>query len=1023
MSYSDLENELNYSSKNIKTNKYEFTLKGMKCSNCLNKAEKALKELKFVRTANINLITEKAMITVNEKGKISEVKDHLSKYGLTVENLIDLNLQNTSNRIFNFQITRRVEVQDKEISDTHSSGSSTEDSKDDNESNNEKLLNKEDDYEFIKFLINDIDGLIETKKPLNQNKISLNKNESMLLSLEYDPKIITGRHLYESILKKAERYFVIEYKNIFTNSINELNKFEPSISKIDLIVCVLVTIILICLTMILNETSYVKILQDYYLFPKFSLYIALVLILVIFVVLYFGTSIYKRSIYNVFYNSSLNMETLITLGSLSAIALTIVNIILLFIEQNANKMHLEMMTMHLSHSAEAAATVVAIATIGKYFEEKAKHNIRNLTKNIYSRSCEKENNGFATNIIWIKPRNRNFTLFVDSKEYDIGMLENEDIFVPKEKTYLLCDSVVIHGELEVKENISFGVDDIIIKKKGDKIKSGSFINKLTSEKCVFMVESILEESILYKLIKETFTCLNQKIKFQQHIDYLVSIFVPIIIIISAVTGIVWSSIRLYAVYFNLEGYEFINFSFIISKTISILVVSCPCAFGLAIPTVTTIALNKALKHGILVKNLAILPEIRLANKIVFDKTGTLTELSSEVKIQFENNQIQDDINILECIMLLEKSSRHPIAEALYGFAARHFDSNQNNLSNVYNIRELNILNNGIQAVMIINGKTRNILIGNKKLIESQLKKYNCDSEDKEYTELLDKFNKSNLHVTYICIDANLRMILSCDTTTGIRYEAKHVINLLKSKKKDIFILSGDEQNSVTRTGQTLKIPLENCIGNADHSKKKEFLYNLKQNGILVSDNFESISSSDCLTSCFNQIKKSEVENKVMMIGDGINDILSLSEADFGISFNANSQLNLIASDIIFIKNDLNLVPKLLKLSKWTHILLWTNLFWAFAYNLCMIPITAGVFYHFWKFDMSPTTSSLFMLGSSLLIILTSNILRFVNLNYKNNYCKDLLFSESTEEDNSYLTNLTHSNNESYKLNETTEVNQ
>jgi Cu+-exporting ATPase len=135
----------------------------------------------------------------------------------------------------------------------------------------------------------------------------------------------------------------------------------------------------------------------------------------------------------------------------------------------------------------------------------------------------------------------------------------------------------------------------------------------------------------------------------------------------------------------------------------------------------------------------------------------------------------------------------------------------------------------------------------------------------------------------------------------------------------------------------------------------------------------------------------------MMIGDGINDILSLSEADFGISFNANSQLNLIASDIIFIKNDLNLVPKLLKLSKYTHILLWTNIFWAFAYNLFMIPITAGVFHHFWSFEMSPTVSSLSMLSSSLLIILTSNLLRLVNLDYQNAYVKDF-FSKANNPD-------------------------
>ena len=118
----------------------------------------------------------------------------------------------------------------------------------------------------------------------------------------------------------------------------------------------------------------------------------------------------------------------------------------------------------------------------------------------------------------------------------------------------------------------------------------------------------------------------------------------------------------------------------------------------------------------------------------------------------------------------------------------------------------------------------------------------------------------------------------------------------------------------------------------------------------------------------------------MMIGDGINDILSLSEADFGISFNAASQLNMVASDIIFIKEDLGLIIILLKLSNLTFIFIWLNVFWAFFYNICLLPITAGVFFSFWDIQMSPTVSSFSMLCSSLFIILTSNTLRLFKLN-------------------------------------------
>ena len=117
-----------------------------------------------------------------------------------------------------------------------------------------------------------------------------------------------------------------------------------------------------------------------------------------------------------------------------------------------------------------------------------------------------------------------------------------------------------------------------------------------------------------------------------------------------------------------------------------------------------------------------------------------------------------------------------------------------------------------------------------------------------------------------------------------------------------------------------------------------------------------------------------------MIGDGVNDILSLSEADFGISFNSNSQLNLIASDIIFVKQDLRLILSLLKLSKLTYIFIWINLFWACIYNLSMLPIASGLFHFFWKVEITPTGSSFSMLCSSLLILITANTLRLFKLN-------------------------------------------
>jgi Cu2+-exporting ATPase len=222
-------------------------------------------------------------------------------------------------------------------------------------------------------------------------------------------------------------------------------------------------------------------------------------------------------------------------------------------------------------------------------------------------------------------------------------------------------------------------------------------------------------------------------------------------------------------------------------------------------------------------------------------------------------------------------------------------------------------------------------------------------EERIYEVLINKYK----NVVFICRNNSIIMILSLDTTSNIRMEAYTVIHKLKGRK---FILSGDHEDSVKELGSKLDIHPDNCIGSVDSEAKKAKLRQIRQTG------------------------------KVLMIGDGLNDILSLSEADFGISFNTNSHLNIVASDIVFLKQNLNLIFSVIKLSWYTNIFIWFNIMWAFSYNLCMLPIAGGVFH---KIDMSPTFSSFSMLCSSLLIILTSNLLRFINITPNNLVeCKD-----------------------------------
>jgi P-type E1-E2 ATPase len=835
--------------------KYEFTIKGMKCSNCSNHLEEELLKISDIISTNINFITEKALITFKSIETIEIIKEVVAQIGYTILRINDLDTIK-QNRIM------KLKILDGKIPEIN------------------------------------IIGVINLKA------------EAEIIQIEYDPSIIKGNQLFNQLKDK----FNIDYINDFIDNINNLNNVNDN-DKINILLCLLLTSLLIIFTMIIPN-NLIMIMMDIYIYnSRFCLYIIIVLFLSSFIIYKYGLSIFKKSIRAYIKSKMVNMETLITIGSVSAIALTILN---LFKLCTCEDKYISENIMMSIHSLEAAATVISILIIGKYIEDRAKDNIRK--QSIKTFPDDKLKKGVKIKLI--NPKNKKFDLLSFSI-VDVGMIEKDDLCEIEENDLILVDSVIMYGEIEVNENITFGELSNTIKSKGDKLKSGSEIKKIKSDKCIIMIEEVLEESLIFKITKEMSISINQKLKLQHFIDSIVKYFVPIIIIISIITTIIWSLIKSFI---NDE----ITISFVLEKGISILVVSCPCAFGLAIPTVTTISLNKALKHGILIKNISILPEIRKTQNFVFDKTGTLTEVKKDVNIEYSNFE---DYPVYDIILKMEKSQKHPIAQILYTFALKNQISNDSKII-VYDIESYS---NGIKADVSVNDQLEKIYIGNSSFI-------NHINKDSNITSINEDLVKRLLNVIYVCRSDRIILILSIDSTSDIRKEAFNLKNLQGKK----YILSGDNQESVSEIGNILGFEQNKCIGLADCNKKKEILKNIKSNGT------------------------------VLMIGDGLNDILSLTEADFGISFNTNYHLNVIASDIIFLRQDLNLISALLKLSYYTNLFIWINIFWAFAYNICMLPIAGGLF-HIYQIEMSPTFSSLSMFCSSLLIILTSNLIRLIRI--------------------------------------------
>jgi P-type Cu+ transporter len=799
----------------------------------------------------VNLITDTALICTKEDGSIVEdIKNLLHLMGFRVENVKNINDDKNRNK--------KIRHLTLKINEDHS--------------HNEEIKNEIERFK-------NIPGVVDLK--FESDKFTVN--------IEYDSQIIKGNQLYNGIFsnniisnsneinlitgnslsnrseslnneiniqQKNNLIHKFKYINQFKESLENFNKFSFSINHKNFILLITLTVILLFLTMLSSGLE--KPLMAIYIYsPKINIYLLSVLVLSLTIIIKYGLSIYKRSWSQYKNHKIYNMETLISLGSISAILLSSLQFLrLLFQDDNQSICDYTMLTVH---SIEAAATVIAITLIGKNFEERAKNSIKNFSVKLFEKfSFSKGDNMMVT---WMKPRNRKF-ITLEEKSIDVGLIEKDEFIKLKELDFLLIDGVIVSGEVEITENITFGYDVISSKKVGDRLKSGSVIKK---GNCVLMVEEVLEDSLLFKITKEMSNSTNQKLSFQHFIDKIMGFFVPGIIILSLLTFITWTIIYLLSSNQNPEN-NYLTFSFVIERAISILVISCPCAFGLAIPTVTTIALNMALKYGILIKNTTVLTEVRNSDKFVFDKTGTLTEVINNIKIEYEKNDL--NLPIFEIISLVEKDQKHPIAEALYSFCLR-YDKNIENSekSNQKEIKmdiqsntiiclienSIEIKSNGVKANILFKDVEYNIKIGNLDFIRENKNLSNLSDVEEGIKTVHSTCINNKLNVIFMSINENISLILSIDSSSKLRKEANFVIAYLKNiQNKNVYILSGDQEEGVKEAGNRLGIDNDKCFGSIDNFKKKEILNQLKQ---------ESFNNN----------------GKVMMIGDGVNDILSLSE--------------------------------------------------------------------------------------------------------------------------------------------------
>ncbi len=541
---------------------------------------------------------------------------------------------------------------------------------------------------------------------------------------------------------------------------------------------------------------------------------------------------------------------------------------------------------------ETAGVIITLILLGKYLETLSKGKTSNAIKKL----------------IGLAPKNA--LILKDGVEslVPIEDVKVSDIVIVKPGEKFPVDGTVLKGSTTVDESMITGESIPIEKNIGDKV-IGASINK--QGMVHFEATKVGNDTALAQIIKLVEDAQGSKAPIARFADVISSYFVPIVISIAILSGLAWF----------ISG-ESISFSLTIF--ISVLVIACPCALGLATPTAIMVGTGKGAEYGVLIKGGKPLETAHKVNTIVFDKTGTITEGKPIVTDIIAINDNKD--YILQLSASAEKGSEHPLGEAIVK------ECEKRNLD----FLELNSFNSltgrGIEAN--IDGK--NILLGNVKL----LKDYNVENTLIEDANKLADMGKTPM---YVVADKVLVGIIAVADTT--KPSSKKAIQKLHEMNIKVAMITGDNERTANAIAKEVGIDI--VLAN-----------------VLPGDKA-------------NEVKKLQTNNNtVAMVGDGINDAPALVQADVGIAIGSGTDVAIESADIVLMKSDLMDVITSLQLSKKTIVNIKQNLFWAFAYNTLGIPIACGLLYAFGGFLLNPMIAGGAMAFSSISVL--TNALRLKN---------------------------------------------
>lgn len=610
---------------------------------------------------------------------------------------------------------------------------------------------------------------------------------------------------------------------------------------------------------------------------------ALAQLLLTVVVLIFGRKFYIVGFKTLFQGHP-NMDSLVAIGTGSAFLYSLVMTIRIPFDA------------HAVHSLyyESAAVVVTLVMLGKYFESKSKGKTSEAIRKLMELAPD--------TAVRLKEGKE--------EEIPVEQVNKGDVLLVRPGSKIPLDGIVVRGVSSVDESMLTGESIPVEKETGAEVIGGSMNYNGALE---MEVTHTGKDTTLAKIIRLMEEAQGRKAPISKMADVVAGYFVPAVLVIAVLAAVIWA----------VTGHPI---SFVLKIFVSVLVIACPCALGLATPTAIMVGTGLGASHGILIKSGEALEITHKAQAVVLDKTGTVTEGKPKVVQVISKTRSREEL--LWMAGACEVPSEHPLGKAIVEAAREQ----RGKLPACEEFSS--ITGQGIHAVL----EGKSFWIGNAKLLKE--KNFSAKDLEKEAEEIAAKGQTP----MFVVIDGVLEGIISVADT--VKEISRSAIDKIKKAGIKVYMLTGDNRRTAEYIGS--QVHADEVIAEVLPQDKAAVVQKLQQEG-----------------------------KTVLMVGDGINDAPALAQADIGVAIGSGSDIAMESSDVVLMRSDLEDVYRAIKLSKATIRNIKENLFWAFAFNSCGIPVAAGLLYAFGGPLLNPMIAGLAMSFSSVFVV--SNALRLKRL--------------------------------------------